>query len=54
MEHCRRVKAAIETRYAELSRQGLLVCGMTVQDKRPGSPIEPVEANGASALQSER
>ncbi|MHB1202198.1 MAG: carboxysome shell carbonic anhydrase [Acidithiobacillus sp.] len=54
MEHCRRVRAAIETRYAELSRSGLLVCGMTVQDKRPGSPLEPVEANGALALRSER
>ncbi|MCR1354166.1 carboxysome shell carbonic anhydrase [Acidithiobacillus ferruginosus] len=54
VERCQRVKAAIEARYAELHRQGLLVCGMTVQDKPSGSPIEPVEANGASALRSAR
>ena len=54
VEHCQRVKAAIEARYAELHRQGLLICGMTVQDKPSGSPIEPVEANGASALRSAR
>lgn len=45
VERCQRVKAAIESRYAELAQKGLLVCGMTVQDKRPGSPIEAVEAN---------
>ncbi|MBU2731239.1 carboxysome shell carbonic anhydrase [Acidithiobacillus ferridurans] len=54
VERCQRVKAAIEARYAELHRQGLLVCGMTVQDKPSGSPIELVEANGASALRSTR
>jgi carboxysome shell carbonic anhydrase len=47
VERCQRVKAAIETRYAELVQKGLLVCGMTVQDKRPGSPIELVEADAA-------
>ncbi|MHB1618472.1 MAG: carboxysome shell carbonic anhydrase [Sulfuricella sp.] len=46
LERCRRVRAAIEARYAELALKGLLVCGMTVQDKRPGSTIELVEANG--------
>ncbi|CDQ09933.1 Carboxysome shell carbonic anhydrase [Acidithiobacillus ferrivorans] len=54
VEHCQRVKAAIESRYAELHRQGLLVCGMTVQDKASGSPIEALEANGAAALRSAR
>ena len=46
VERCRRVRAAIEVRYGELARQDLLVCGMTVQDKWPGSTIELVEANG--------
>ncbi|MBU2768800.1 carboxysome shell protein, partial [Acidithiobacillus ferrivorans] len=54
-EHCQRVRAAIESRYAELHRQGLLVCGMTVQDKPSGSPIEALAADdGASALRSAR
>ena len=47
VERCQRVKAAIETRYADLAQKGLLVCGMTVQDKRPGSPIELVETGAA-------
>ena len=42
VERCQRVKAAIESRYSELAQKGLLVCGMTVQDTHPGSPIEPV------------
>ena len=45
VERCRRVKAAIESRYAALAQKGLLVCGMTVQDKQPGSAIELVQAN---------
>ena len=45
VERCLRVKGAIESRYADLAQKGLLVCGMTVQDKRPGSPIELVEAS---------
>ncbi len=45
-ERCRRVKAAIESRYSELAAKGLLVSSMTVQDKRPGSPIELIEASG--------
>lgn len=45
VERCLRVKAAIEARYADLVQKGLLVCGMTVQDKRPGSQIELVEAS---------
>ena len=46
VERCQRIKAAIESRYSELARQGLLVSGMTVQDKQPGSPIELIEASG--------
>lgn len=45
VERCRRVKAAVESRYSELVQRGLLACGMTVQDKRPASPLEPVDAN---------
>jgi len=43
-ERCRRVKAAIESRYSELAAKGLLVSRMTVQDKRLGSPIELIDA----------
>ncbi len=39
---CRRVKAAIETRYPHLAKEGLLYCGMTVQGKAPGSAHEAV------------
>jgi len=46
VERCQRVKAAIESRYSELAAKGLLVSGMTVQDKRPGSPIELIDARG--------
>ncbi|PKO59925.1 MAG: carboxysome shell protein, partial [Betaproteobacteria bacterium HGW-Betaproteobacteria-17] len=42
---CRRVKAAIEARYPDLVRDGLLVCGMTVQAKQPGSDLEIVSDN---------
>ena len=49
VERCQRVKAAIESRYAELMQKGLLVCGMTVQDTRPGSPIDPVQASSQHA-----
>ncbi|MHB8847998.1 MAG: carboxysome shell carbonic anhydrase domain-containing protein, partial [Burkholderiales bacterium] len=44
VERCQRVKSAIEARYADLAQKGLLVCSMTVQDKRPGSQIELVDA----------
>ncbi len=40
---CRRVRNAIESRYPELSRNGLLFCAMTVQGKRPGSAHEEVQ-----------
>lgn len=50
VERCQRVKAAIESRYSELARQGLLVSGMTVQDKRPGSPIELIGTSGIENL----
>lgn len=47
VESCRRVKKAIESRYVELAQKGLVVCGMMVQDKRPGSSIELVERDVA-------
>ena len=47
VETCQRIKRAIESRYSELKQKGLLVCGMTVQDKRPGNPIELVEPGAA-------
>ncbi len=45
IERCRRVKAAIENRYPALLKEGLLYCGMSVQAKLPGSPLEAVEEN---------
>lgn len=42
---CRRVADAIRARYADLARDGFLVCGMTVQDQPEGSPIEVVECD---------
>ncbi len=42
---CRRIKAAIGTRYPALAKEGLLVCGMTVQGKAPGSAQETVADN---------
>jgi carboxysome shell carbonic anhydrase len=42
---CRRVKAAIEARSPDLVRDGLLVCGMSVQAKPPGSVLEAVANN---------
>lgn len=45
-ERCRRVRSAIGARYSGLARNGLLVCGMTVQDTREGSPLEVIEASG--------
>ena len=50
VESCQRIKKAIESRYAELAQKGLLVCGMMVQDKRPGSPIELIDARGADDI----
>ena len=47
-ERCQRIKAAIETRYRELADKHLLVCGMTIQDKPSGSPIEAIEVITAS------
>ncbi|MDZ7584129.1 MAG: carboxysome shell carbonic anhydrase [Thiobacillus sp.] len=46
---CRRVQAAIEARYPVLMRDGLLVCGMTVQAKQPGSDLEIVSDNDIDA-----
>jgi carboxysome shell carbonic anhydrase len=38
-----RVRDAIKTRYAELDKQGLLFCHLSVQNKPTASPIETVE-----------
>lgn len=46
-ERCQRIRAAIKARYPDLAEKGLLVCSMTVQDKRPGSQIELVETIAA-------
>lgn len=46
-ERCQRIKSAIEVRYSDLAEKGLLVCSMTVQDKRSGSEVEPVETIAA-------
>jgi carboxysome shell carbonic anhydrase len=43
VERCRRVRAAILARYPALVKEGLLVCGMTVQARAPGSPLETVQ-----------
>ena len=45
VERCRRVRAAIENRYPSLVKEGLLVCGMTVQASQAGSPLEEIEEN---------
>ena len=50
VERCQRVKHAIESRYSELAAKGLLVSGMTVQDKPAGSPIELIDARGAGDI----
>jgi carboxysome shell carbonic anhydrase len=46
---CRRVKAAIEARYPALVKEGLLVCGMTVQAKGAGSALEIVLAQDGNS-----
>ncbi len=43
MDKARRVRDAIESRYAQLHAQGMLVCHLTVQDVPIGSPIEEVD-----------
>ena len=43
VSRCRRIKAAIEARYPALVKEGLLVCGMTVQAKQPGRALETVD-----------
>ncbi len=45
VERCRRVKAAIEARYSELCKAGLIVCAMTIQDRLWGSEIEAVDSD---------
>lgn len=49
VERCRRVRSAIGARYSGLACNGLLVCGMTVQDAKEGSPLEVVEASNDDA-----
>jgi carboxysome shell carbonic anhydrase len=50
VERCRRVKAAILARYPALAKESLLVCGMTVQARRPGSLLEPVQDRDMNGL----
>jgi carboxysome shell carbonic anhydrase len=38
----RRVEVAIRERYAEIDKQGMLICHISVQDRPTGSPIESV------------
>ncbi len=47
LEKCRRVKAAIENRYADLVGQKLLICQMSLQDRVLGSEIEIVNEDSA-------
>lgn len=49
VERCRRVRSAIGTRYRGLAGNGLLVCGMTVQDIQEDSQLEVIEASGDDA-----
>lgn len=42
-DKARRVRDAIQARYAQLHAQGLLVCDLSVQDMPLGSPIEEVD-----------
>jgi hypothetical protein len=42
-EKARRVRDAIQTRYAQLHAEGLLVCDLSVQDMPIGSAIEEVK-----------
>ncbi len=43
VEKCRRIKAAIENRYIDLSKQNKLVCQMSLQDRPLGSPLEIID-----------
>lgn len=40
---CRRVKLAIEQRYADLVKQNLLICQMSLQDRPLGSALEIID-----------
>jgi len=40
---CRRVKAAIQQRYADLAKQNLLICQMSLQDRPLGSALEIID-----------
>ncbi len=46
-EKCRRVKAAILNRYADLAAQNRLICQMSLQDRPLGSPLEIIKEEAA-------
>lgn len=46
-EKCRRVKAAIENRYADLAAQKKLICQMSLQDRPLGSELEIIDEDSA-------
>lgn len=48
IERCRRVKAALLARHDGLARRGLLVCGLSVQARGPGSALEMVPEAAAA------
>ena len=43
VERCRRIHEAIRSRYSRLAEQGMIACGLTVQAKKAGSPLEKVD-----------
>lgn len=49
LDRCRRVKAAIESRYASLHAQGLLHCQMAVSDREGSERCAWVEASTVAA-----
>lgn len=49
IEQCRRVKAAIENRYADLTTQNKLICQMSLQDKPLGSALEIINEASTSS-----
>lgn len=49
IERCRRVKSALTSRFSTLMRRRLLICGLTVQDRQPGSLLEIVVDDNVAA-----
>ncbi len=47
LNKCKRVKAAIESRYADLVEKKLLICQMSLQDRVLGSEIEVINEGSA-------